>query len=87
MRKISLTLVGSSERSKTPMPPESFNGCHSRTPYRDFTWVQDGWLTNGQSRQPRMVQIPFRMARDCQYTNTDLGQADPKCRGCLWRAK
>lgn len=50
------------------------NGCHNRAPF--LTVVS---LRGGHS-------FPFRMATDCQYTLSALGQADPRCAGCRWRA-
>jgi hypothetical protein len=32
-----------------------------------------------------MVPMPFRMAPDCQYTQSELGQADKRCDGCTWK--
>lgn len=62
------------------------NGCHNRGWFRTILPVQDGWYMDGATRVPRMVGSPFRMARDCQYTKTALGQADPGCVGCRWRS-
>lgn len=61
-------------------------GCHNRKPLRDRRWVQDGWEVRGRSREPKVITIPDPMTKDCQYTHTELGQADPKCAGCKWRA-
>ncbi len=66
------------------------NACHSRKPYRATTIVQDGWTPPmgslyGGARHPKVVGVPFRMAQDCQYTKSDLGQADKGCIGCPWR--
>jgi hypothetical protein len=33
-----------------------------------------------------MVDMEFRMSPDCIYSTSDLGQVDPKCEGCKWRA-
>ena len=52
------------------------NGCHDRKPFKESVPVQDGHFMDGVTRTPRMVSSPFRMARDCQYTKTTLGQAD-----------
>ena len=30
---------------------------------------------------------PIRMSPVCEYTKTDLGQADARCDGCKWREK
>lgn len=73
------------------MTAPSVNGCHNREPYKQSMIVQDGWLdqpinTSHTTRIPLMVASPFRMAMDCQYTKTELGQADKRCAGCKWRA-
>ena len=57
-------------------------GCHNRAPLITWRQVQDGW---NDGRQVMRV-IPDPMTKDCQYTYTELGQADPKCAGCKWRA-
>ena len=32
-------------------------------------------------------RLPFvDLAKDCQFTKTDLGKADSRCDGCRWRA-
>lgn len=51
------------------------NGCHNRPPFKAIMMVAD------------RVKIPFRMAPDCRYTHTALGQADQRCRGCCWRVE
>lgn len=54
------------------------NGCFDRAPYKPTIDLMD--------HHGRMVtSFPFRMARDCQFTLTDLGQADNRCTGCKWR--
>jgi len=30
---------------------------------------------------------PIRMSPNCEYTKTDLGQADARCVGCKWRVQ
>lgn len=49
--------------------------------------VQDGWNNDPttQTRIAHMVMIKDPMTKDCQYTLSDLGKADPKCSGCKWR--
>ena len=51
--------------------------------------MQDGWvhdfMSGATKRTGVLVSSPFRMAPDCQYTKTALGQADPKCEGCKHR--
>lgn len=61
------------------------NACHNRAPFRTSQAVQDGWFMDGVSRTPRMVSIPFRMSPDCEYSKSDLVQADKGCTGCKWR--
>jgi hypothetical protein len=51
-------------------------GCHSRKPYAA------SYLPTGGSKP-----IPHVLSRDCCYTHSDLGQADPKCAGCCWRVE
>lgn len=62
-------------------------GCHNRAEFRAVLPVQDGWWLDGKTRVPKMHGVPFRMARECHYTHTDLGQADARCTGCKWRAE
>lgn len=54
------------------------NGCHNRAPYKPQVELHDhhGGL---------VAAFPFRMAPDCQYTLTALGQADAGRHGCQWR--
>lgn len=59
--------------------------CHNRPPFRSSTPMQAGWFMDGVSRVPRMVAVPFRMSPDCNYTRTELGQADGRCTGCRHR--
>lgn len=65
-------------------------GCHNRPAYTQHVLVQDGWAEDASlghlSRRPVMTTIPFVMSKDCQYTHTALGQADPGCVGCKHRA-
>jgi hypothetical protein len=61
-------------------------GCHNRAPLgQKVIPVQDGWFTDGLTRYPKLVPLPFRMAPDCKYSETDLGKADKGCEGCKWR--
>lgn len=64
----------------------SRNGCHNRPEYRAVQPMQDGWYLDGTTRTPRMVAVLHRMAKDCQYTLSDLGRVDSGCVGCKWRA-
>lgn len=62
-------------------------GCHNRAPYRQTLEVQDGYWPEGQQRRiPKLVKISFSMAKECQYTHTELGKHDARCVGCCWRA-
>lgn len=61
--------------TRTPAP---VNGCHNRPPYKPVVELRD---LDGRL----VTAFPFRMRQDCAYTHTDLGQADPRCRGCSWR--
>lgn len=66
-------------------------GCHNRAPFRDTLVVQDGWLeiNDGFGNPTRCAQwkrIPFRNRPDCGYTVSKLGQQDPRCEGCKWKA-
>ena len=68
------------------------NGCHDRKPFVRSTRVQDGWIdmrdgAGFPSRVAHMVDVPFRMTPECQYTHTDLGQADKGCAGCKHRVE
>ena len=60
-------------------------GCHNRRDYRPHYFVQDGWWHDGWERTAKLAQVPFVMAESCQYTKTDLGQADEHCQGCKHR--
>jgi hypothetical protein len=55
------------------------HGCFNRAPFVAGTEVQDGYYASGPRRK---VVVPFRMATDCQFTHTELGQADKRCIGC-----
>jgi hypothetical protein len=61
------------------------NGCHNHPPYRQRVVVQDGWYMDGVTRVAKMVQVPFKMSPDCQYSKSGLGKADPGCNGCKHR--
>lgn len=65
-------------------------GCHNRAPFKDHFLAQDGrdvWSSGvtGPRLIPIFVDVPFRMSPICNYTNTDLGQADARCHGCKHR--
>ena len=66
------------------------NGCHNRRGFQSWVEVQAGWqesdsVDDSKTRSPVMDIVPFRMAYDCQYTLTELGQQDKGCEGCKWR--
>lgn len=61
--------------TRTPAP---VNGCHNRPPYKPVVALRD---LDGRV----VTTFPFRMRSDCAYTHSELGQADPRCRGCSWR--
>ena len=45
------------------------SGCFNRPPLHNPDW-------------PGRAPIPFRMSPVCEYTKSDLGQADKNCTGC-----
>lgn len=65
------------------------NGCFNRPPFAPTQTIgrelvlQDGALVS------RPVEIPNFSAANpsCQYTKSDLGQADKGCHGCGWRVQ
>lgn len=77
------------------------HGCFNRAPFKESLTVQDGHKrlavksysqagedggdTMRHIRVPNIVAIPFDNSRECNYTLSELGQADPKCVGCNWR--
>ena len=72
------------EDTKAQVKKSDAYGCYNREPYKDMVTLP---------RTPVQIHlslpvtcVPFRMARDCQYTLTKLGQADARCVGCSWRA-
>ena len=48
-------------------------GCHNRAPYKPVVELPGGH------------SFPFRMSWMCEYTKSELGQADIGCHGCKWR--
>lgn len=56
-------------------------GCFNRPAFKKLYKGQNGWM-NGKQVE---MYIVFNMTQDCQYTHTDLGQADNRCKGCKWR--
>ena len=60
-------------------------GCHNRPDYKPILMVQDGYSQSkptATSRLDKMVEIPFTMSQDCQFTKSNLGKTDPKCNNC-----
>ena len=53
-------------------------GCYSREPFK-ASYAMHG--ISKQTGRETLTIIPFRMARECQYTRHDK-YADPGCRGC-----
>lgn len=58
--------------------PATLNGCHNRAPYKPATELRD-------HHGNLVTSIPHTMSTDCQYTLSELGQADARCHGCRWR--
>jgi hypothetical protein len=62
--------------------------CNNRPDYELTMMVQYGYTkTDGSSRVDKMVEIPFTMSQDCQFTKTELGKTDPKCNNCERKEK
>lgn len=57
--------------------------CKNRGEFAPSVTVQDGKLN---SWAPRMVEMPFRMSKVCEYVKSDLGEKDKGCDGCIWKA-
>lgn len=62
------------------------NGCFNRAPFAQRIRMQDGWAESESSRRPVMIEVLFAMAKDCQFTLSELGRTDGKCAGCKWKA-
>lgn len=62
-------------------------GCKDHAPFADSTKVQDGfgWMVGRVFRVPKMVDVPFRMSKECNYRHSDLGKSDKRCDGCAHR--
>ena len=60
------------------------HACHNHAPFRTIQPMQDG-----VTRTPRMIAVPHHMTTECQYSRDPmgLGQKDPRCEGCRWKAK
>lgn len=61
------------------------HGCHNRPPYKPAQVVADGYWSDGETRTQKLVSVPHRMAKECRYTLSQLGQADKHCEGCKWK--
>lgn len=59
--------------------PGKLNGCHNREPLKSGYWVIG---FKGKHF------IEHRMTTECQYSRDPmgLGQKDPGCAGCKWKA-
>ena len=63
-------------------------GCQTRPPLGSVPIpAQDGWYTDGHTRTPRLVPLPFRMAKTCQYSREEANRSDPRCAGCKHQIK
>lgn len=60
-------------------------GCFNRPEFKHVFPAQDGWWLDNATRVAKLTSVPFRMAKDCQYTLSQLGQADQRCTGCQWK--
>lgn len=58
-------------------------GCHNRPPFKGSQLLYGHDSLTGKVIT---IEIPNRLAQDCRYTHTDLGQADERCVGCKWRS-
>jgi hypothetical protein len=62
------------------------HGCHNRAPFAQRAIpVADGFYTDGHTRTPRLVPLPFRMSKDCEYGKSAEARSDQGCDGCQWR--
>lgn len=53
------------------------NGCYNREPYQKEFIAQDGYTNQlGDIKAPTFTKVEFRMSEHCNYTHTQLGQAD-----------
>lgn len=64
--------------------------CNNARRPRPDVLVQDGWESvrsrsceeGVTSREPRMVEIPDPMTKDCRYSADGYAATDPGCTGC-----
>ena len=54
-------------------------GCWNRAPYAPIVVIRAATATAPE------ISYPHRLAKDCRYTLSDLGKADAKCEGCVWK--
>jgi len=59
-------------------------GCYNRKPYLKAT-AHTHLIHWGTKVWAERVLLPNRGSRECQYTQTVLGQQDAGCVGCAWR--
>ena len=65
----------------------------NRAPFDNHIWMQDGTMEIAIHKDlpttalPVFQYVPHVMAKDCQYTKTDLGKVDKKCEGCKWKGQ
>lgn len=61
-------------------------GCYNRAPFKESFWADDKeYKPGGGPTHAMKVKVPFRMSPPCMYRHTELGKADPKCVGCIWK--
>ena len=61
---------------------KKLNGCHNRKPFAE---TYGGFGISSKTGGSIESVIPFVMAKDCQYTKSELGKRDAGCHGCKWR--
>lgn len=59
-------------------------GCYNRPPHAEAEFSHSFYAWGSQVFS-RLHRVSNRNSRDCQYTHTTLGAADPGCVGCSWR--
>lgn len=58
----------------------------NRGEFKSSLMVQDGHFLDGVTRYPRMISIPFRMSRDCEFQKENKYDL-PDCHGCSRNTK
>lgn len=71
--------------------PANRYGCYDRAPFHPHYHVQDGYnpmsKPEAATRSPKIkLQASAAHESKCSYTESKLGQTDPKCAGCKWKA-